>query len=237
MMNASGLAVKRTFDVVVSATALIVLAPLLVVVALLIRSRMGSPVIFRQTRPGRHGKPFPLLKFRSMRDAIDANGRPLPDAERLTTLGRWLRRSSVDELPELWCVLRGDMSLVGPRPLLMEYLPLYSDDQARRHAVRPGITGWAQVNGRNAIGWEERFAFDTWYVDHQSLALDLRILLQTVFTIFRRDTSAPRVAWPPKVMRRCRSLLARGRERSRESNALWRVRRQRLRARSAAARS
>jgi lipopolysaccharide/colanic/teichoic acid biosynthesis glycosyltransferase len=145
---------------------------------------MGTPVLFRQTRPGLYGKPFEMLKFRTMKDARDIEGKLLPDSERLTDFGRWLRSTSLDELPELLNVLRGDMSLVGPRPLLMEYLPLYSTEQARRHEVRPGITGWAQVNGRNAISWEEKFALDVWYVDNQSFWLDIKILLLTVRKVF-----------------------------------------------------
>jgi sugar transferase EpsL len=170
---------KRALDVVGAALALVVLSPLLAIVAVLVRVRMGSPVLFRQTRPGRHGRPFTLVKFRTMTDRRDAAGALLPDAERLTSFGRWLRRTSIDELPELLNVLAGEMSLVGPRPLLMEYLPLYSPEQARRHDVRPGITGWTQVNGRNALSWDEKFAFDVWYVDHRSLRLDLSILART----------------------------------------------------------
>jgi sugar transferase EpsL len=171
---------KRAFDVVMSLVALVVLSPLLAVIALLVRARMGSPVLFRQSRPGLHGRPFTLVKFRTMTDRRDASGALLPDADRLTALGRWLRRTSIDELPELLNVLAGEMSLVGPRPLLVEYLPLYSPEQARRHAVRPGITGWTQVNGRNALSWDEKFAFDVWYVDHRSMRLDLSILARTV---------------------------------------------------------
>nr|WP_205755310.1 sugar transferase [Azotobacter chroococcum] len=175
------------FDILVAATALLLLAPLLLVLAWLVRRRIGAPVLFRQLRPGLHGRPFELLKLRSMREALDERGRPLPDAERLTPFGRLLRASSLDELPELWNVLRGDMSLVGPRPLLMEYLPLYTPEQARRHAVRPGITGWAQVNGRNALSWEEKFRLDVWYVDHRSFRLDLRILLLTLKRVLARE--------------------------------------------------
>ncbi|EAP77329.1 putative UDP-galactose phosphate transferase [Roseovarius nubinhibens ISM] len=159
----------------------------MVAITLMIRREMGSPVFFRQTRPGRHGIPFEMVKFRTMRDAIDADGRPLPDAERLTKLGRFLRSSSLDELPELWNVLKGEMSLVGPRPLLMEYLPLYSPEQARRHEVRPGVTGWAQVNGRNAISWDEKFALDVWYVDNRSLWLDLKIIWLTIRKVVKRE--------------------------------------------------
>jgi lipopolysaccharide/colanic/teichoic acid biosynthesis glycosyltransferase len=165
----------------------------------MIRRQMGSPVFFRQTRPGLHGRPFEMIKFRTMRDAVDAQGRPLPDAERLTRLGRFLRSSSLDELPELWNVLRGEMSLVGPRPLLMEYLPLYSPEQARRHELRPGVTGWAQVNGRNAISWEEKFALDVWYVDNRSLWLDLEIIWLTIRKVIKRDgISAAGEATMPK---------------------------------------
>ncbi len=177
---------KRLFDFVVAAVAAIVLSPVIAVIALLVRIRLGKPVLFRQLRPGLHGQPFTLLKFRTMLEALDTNGSPLPDAERLTAFGHFLRRWSLDELPELYNVLRGDMSLVGPRPLLMEYLPLYTAEQARRHDVRPGLTGWAQVNGRNAIGWDQKFAFDLWYVDHASLSLDLRILWLTVRNVFTR---------------------------------------------------
>jgi lipopolysaccharide/colanic/teichoic acid biosynthesis glycosyltransferase len=178
---------KRAIDFAASAAGLVVVSPILILVALLIRARLGSPVLFRQTRPGLHGRPFTILKFRTMRDACDAAGNPLPDAERLPPLGRFFRSTSLDELPELWNVLRGDMSLVGPRPLLMEYLPLYSTEQARRHEVRPGITGWSQVNGRNALSWPERFALDVWYVDHVSLLLDLRILCLTLLKTVRRE--------------------------------------------------
>ena len=186
---------KRCLDVVAAGAGLILLAPVLVGVAALVAWRMGRPVLFRQTRPGFHDRLFDILKFRTMRDAVDANGRALPDGERLTAFGRFLRSTSLDELPELWNVLVGDMSLVGPRPLLVEYLPLYTPEQSRRHDVRPGITGWAQVNGRNAIGWEEKFAHDVWYVDHQSFALDLRILGLTVAQVFgRRGITAPGAA-------------------------------------------
>lgn len=178
---------KRAFDFAVSALALLALAPLLAVLWLMVRFRMGSPALFRQVRPGLNGRPFEMIKFRTMRDAIGPDGAPLSDSERLTPFGRWLRATSLDELPELWNVLKGDMSLVGPRPLLMEYLPLYSPDQARRHEVRPGVTGWAQVNGRNAIGWDAKFALDVWYVDNRDLGLDLWILILTVLKIIRRE--------------------------------------------------
>jgi lipopolysaccharide/colanic/teichoic acid biosynthesis glycosyltransferase len=165
----------------------------------MVRRKMGSPVLFRQTRPGRHGRPFEMIKFRTMREAIYADGRLLPDAERLGNLGRFLRSSSLDELPELWNVLKGEMSLVGPRPLLVEYLTLYSDEQARRHEVHPGITGWAQVNGRNAISWDEKFALDVWYVDNRSTWLDLKIIMLTVHRALKREgISAEGEATMPK---------------------------------------
>lgn len=179
--------IKRGLDLVVAALGLLLLSPLLLVLAGLVRLRLGSPVLFSQMRPGLHGRPFRLHKFRTMNEARDSGGVLLPDRDRLTGLGRLLRVTSLDELPELWNVLRGEMSLVGPRPLLMEYLPLYSPVQARRHEVRPGLTGWAQVNGRNALTWEARFEFDVWYVDHHSLALDARILLMTLSTVWRRE--------------------------------------------------
>ena len=174
-------------DVVLASLALLLLSPLLLFIALAVRLSLGAPVIFRQTRPGLNGRPFTLLKFRTMRNAADRDGRQLPDAVRLTPLGRVLRAASLDELPGLVNVVRGDMSLVGPRPLLMEYLPLYSAEQQRRHAVRPGITGWAQVNGRNALSWPEKFALDVYYVDHVSLWLDVRILLRTLWHVLRRE--------------------------------------------------
>jgi lipopolysaccharide/colanic/teichoic acid biosynthesis glycosyltransferase len=174
---------KRAFDIAVASALLVLLAPLMLIVAILVLATMGRPVLFAQTRPGRGARAFPIYKFRTMRDDCDADGRPLPDGARLTSLGRALRSSSLDELPELFNVLRGDMSLVGPRPLLMEYLPLYTPEQARRHAVRPGVTGWAQVNGRNAISWERKFAYDVWYVDHASFTLDLRILAMTLVNV------------------------------------------------------
>ncbi len=182
---------KRFFDIAVSGLLLVLLSPLLAFLALLVRRRLGSPVLFRQRRPGKDAKPFEMLKFRTMTDARGPDGALLADAERLTAFGRFLRSTSLDELPELWNVLRGDMSLVGPRPLLMEYLPLYSPEQARRHEVRPGITGWAQVNGRNAISWEEKFTLDAWYVDHRSFWLDLKTLWLTVRKVLlRHDISA-----------------------------------------------
>lgn len=173
-------ATKRLLDVSVAGVALGVAAPVMAAVALAVRLEMGSPILFRQQRPGLHGRPFTLYKFRTMRDATDASGKLLPDAERLTPLGRFLRRTTLDEVPELWNVLKGDMSLVGPRPLLMEYLDRYTAEQARRHEVKPGLTGWAVVHGRNAISWDEKFALDVWYVEHRSLLFDLRILARTL---------------------------------------------------------
>ncbi len=178
---------KRFFDIVVALVALFLLWPLLLFVYFLVRANLGSPVFFRQQRPGQYGRPFMMLKFRSMKDAVDVNGKQLPDEKRLNRFGRFLRASSLDELPELWNVLRGEMSLVGPRPLLMEYLPLYSPEQSRRHDVCPGITGWAQVNGRNALSWEEKFRLDVWYVDNRSLLLDLKILWLTVRKVLLRE--------------------------------------------------
>jgi sugar transferase EpsL len=178
---------KRILDLAITAPALILLAPLMAVVALIIRIRLGTPVLFLQRRPGLRGRPFTLLKFRSMTGACDHHGRLLPDSERITRLGGFLRATSLDELPELFNVLKGDMSLVGPRPLLMQYLGRYTPEQMRRHNVRPGLTGWAQINGRNAISWEEKFALDCWYVDNQSLRLDLQILLRTAGTVIRRE--------------------------------------------------
>lgn len=178
---------KRGLDIFVSLTALALLWPLLLIIALVVRLGLGAPVFFVQTRPGLHGQPFNIIKFRTMRHGTNAQGQPLPDEQRMTAVGRFLRATSVDELPELWNVLRGEMSLVGPRPLLMEYLPLYSARQARRHEVRPGITGWAQVNGRNALSWEEKFELDVWYVDNQSVGLDLKILWLTVKKVLVRD--------------------------------------------------
>lgn len=190
---------KRVLDILGAGIGLLLLSPVLLVVSLLILRQMGRPVFFRQIRPGLHGRPFGMVKFRTMRDALDAEGNPLPDSERLTPLGRFLRSSSLDELPELWNVLRGEMSLVGPRPLLMEYLPLYSPFQTRRHEVRPGVTGWAQVNGRNAITWDEKFALDVWYVDNQSLWLDLRIIGLTIRKVLTREgISAAGEATMPK---------------------------------------
>jgi len=181
----SGDLLKRSFDFIVAATLLACLLPILLAVAAVVRAALGDPVLLRQTRPGLQGRPFVLYKFRTMTQALDGVGRLLPDAERLTPVGRVLRAASLDELPQLFNVLRGEMSLVGPRPLLMEYLPLYTPQQMRRHEVRPGVTGWAQVNGRNAISWEERFALDVWYVDHRSFFLDLHILLLTALRVLR----------------------------------------------------
>jgi len=178
---------KRLFDLLLSLGMLFVLALPLLVLWLLVRLKLGSPVLFRQVRPGLHGRPFMMVKFRTMTDERGADGELLPDGQRLNSFGRFLRSSSLDELPELWNVLRGDMSLVGPRPLLMEYLSLYSPEQARRHEVRPGITGWAQVNGRNALSWEARFELDVWYVDHHTLWLDLRILWLTLRKVLVRE--------------------------------------------------
>jgi lipopolysaccharide/colanic/teichoic acid biosynthesis glycosyltransferase len=178
---------KRIFDITVAAVALFLLLPILGVIGYKVAKKLGKPVLFRQKRPGLNGKVFEMLKFRSMRDAVDELGNTLPDSERLTSFGKKLRSSSLDELPGLWSVLKGDMSLVGPRPLLVEYLPLYSKEQARRHEVRPGITGWAQVNGRNAISWEEKFKLDVWYVDNQSFWLDIKILFLTVKKVLVRD--------------------------------------------------
>jgi len=179
--------IKRIFDIIASTLGLLLLAPVIAAVAFQIRRKLGSPVLFRQVRPGINGKPFEMIKFRTMRDAIDKDGNPLPDSERMTPFGAFLRSTSLDELPELWNVLKGDMSLVGPRPLLMEYLPLYSKDQYRRHEVRPGVTGWAQVNGRNAISWEDKFRLDVWYVDNRSFCLDLKIIYLTVKKVLIRD--------------------------------------------------
>lgn len=179
--------IKRLFDIFASGIGLILLSPVLLIVAGLIRYKLGSPVLFRQVRPGRNGKPFEMIKFRTMRNAVDEHGKALPDNERMTRFGNLLRSASLDELPELWSVLKGDMSLVGPRPLLMEYLPLYSEEQYRRHDVRPGLTGWAQVNGRNALSWEDKFRLDVWYVDNQSFWLDIRILLMTVQKVVSRE--------------------------------------------------
>ena len=180
-------AIKRVVDIAGASVGIILVAPVLLVVSLLVLLTMGRPVLFRQQRPGLRGKPFTLYKFRTMRDARSASGELLPDELRLTTFGKWLRSTSLDELPELFNVLKGEMSLVGPRPLLMEYLPRYSPEQARRHEVKPGITGWAQVNGRNALSWEEKFRLDVWYVDHWNLWLDVKILLLTIWKVLKRE--------------------------------------------------
>lgn len=178
---------KRTFDLLTSSIVLLLFFPVIFIVGCRVRRKLGSPVFFCQARPGKDGKPFQMVKFRTMLDATDQHGNPLPDDQRMTPFGCFLRSTSLDELPELWNVLKGDMSLVGPRPLLMEYLPLYSNEQYRRHEVRPGVTGWAQVNGRNAISWEDKFKLDVWYVDNRSFWLDLKILFLTVKKVLVRD--------------------------------------------------
>lgn len=178
---------KRIFDFLVSALGLFFLSPIVLLVAFLVRKKLGSPLIFKQVRPGKNGKPFTMFKLRSMRDVLDVDGKPLPDSERLTSFGKLLRASSLDELPELWNVLKGEMSLVGPRPLLMEYLPLYSPEQYRRHEIKPGVTGWAQINGRNALSWDEKFKLDIWYVDNRSFFLDLKIIFLTIKKVLVRD--------------------------------------------------
>lgn len=190
---------KRIFDFFLASVGLLLLAIPLLLLVRKVRRELGSPVFFTQVRPGMHGKPFKMVKFRSMTSECGPDGQLLPDAVRLTAFGRWLRATSLDELPELWNVLKGEMSLVGPRPLLMEYLPLYSPEQARRHEVRPGITGWAQVNGRNAISWESKFKLDVWYVDNRTLWLDIKVLWQTVKKVVVRDgISAEGEATMPK---------------------------------------
>lgn len=186
-MNGKYHGMKRLFDILVAAIMLLLLSPFLLMLALLVRLKLGKPILFHQMRPGLRGKPFRLVKFRTMRDAVDARGKSLPDEHRLTRFGRALRATSLDELPELWNVFKGDMSLVGPRPLLIEYVPLYNALQRRRHEVRPGITGWAQVNGRNAITWEDKFNLDVWYVDHRSFWLDIKILVLTLKTVMARE--------------------------------------------------
>lgn len=178
---------KRIVDFLLSLLGLVILAPVILAVAWAIRRKLGSPVIFSQIRPGLNGKPFRMVKFRTMLDALDADGQPLPDSQRMTPFGSFLRSSSLDELPELWNVLKGEMSLVGPRPLLMEYLPLYSNEQYRRHEVRPGISGWAQINGRNALTWDEKFKLDVWYVDHRSIWLDFKVICLTLKKVVVRD--------------------------------------------------
>lgn len=179
--------IKRLLDIIIASIALILLSPLYAVVAYKVKKNLGSPVLFRQVRPGLHGKPFEMIKFRTMKDAVDQQGNPLPDSERLTPFGQMLRSTSLDEMPELWNVIKGDMSIVGPRPLLMEYLPLYNSEQVKRHNVRPGMTGHAQVNGRNAISWEEKFKLDTWYVENQSIWLDFKIMFKTVHKVLSKD--------------------------------------------------
>jgi lipopolysaccharide/colanic/teichoic acid biosynthesis glycosyltransferase len=179
--------IKRLLDIIIATTALIILSPLYAFVAYKVKKNLGSPVLFRQVRPGLHGKPFEMIKFRTMKDAVDAQGNLLPDSERLTAFGKMLRSTSLDEMPELWNVVKGDMSIVGPRPLLTEYLPLYNQEQAKRHDVRPGMTGHAQVNGRNAISWEEKFKLDTWYVENQSTLLDFKIMFKTVHKVLAKD--------------------------------------------------
>ena len=179
---------KRSLDLLISSILLVLLGPVLIIVALMICVKLGRPIFFLQLRPGLKGKPFEIIKFRTMMNLADDNENSLPDGKRLTTIGKFLRSTSIDEIPELWNVMKGDMSLVGPRPLLMEYLPLYNKDQVRRHEIRPGITGWAQINGRNALSWEEKFELDVWYVDNQSFWLDLKILFKTIKQVFLRDS-------------------------------------------------
>jgi len=200
-MTEVSLRAKRLFDILTAATLLTVLSPLFLILAAAIRASLGAPILFRQQRPGWHGNPFTIYKFRTMSNARDDQGNLLPDAERLTGLGRFLRSTSLDELPELWNVLKGDMSLVGPRPLRMAYLARYTPEQARRHDVKPGITGWAQVNGRNALTWEEKFALDIWYVEHWTYWLDLRILWITLVQVLRRQgiTAEGHATMPPFV--------------------------------------
>jgi lipopolysaccharide/colanic/teichoic acid biosynthesis glycosyltransferase len=192
---------KRLLDLVLVIPSLVVLAPVIALVAVVTRFALGSPVVYRQERPGLIGKPFMLYKFRTMIDAYDEHKQPLSDAERLTPFGRWLRKFSLDELPQLWNVLKGDMSLVGPRPLVIRYLPRYSPEQFRRHEVRPGLTGWTQTNGRNAISWEQKFAFDVWYVDHLSFWLDVKIIARTLWLVLRRaNVNAEGHATMPEFM-------------------------------------
>ncbi|MCE2683639.1 MAG: sugar transferase [Verrucomicrobiae bacterium] len=193
--------VKRTFDIFFSLGWLIFFSPLLALVALLVRLKLGSPILFLQERPGRHGKPFKVVKFRTMTDGVDAQGQPLPDEVRLTAFGKFLRSTTLDEFPQMWNVLLGDMSVVGPRPLLMRYLPRYNAFQAQRMLVKPGVTGWAQVNGRNALTWDEKFALDVWYVQNQSLWLDLRIVVKTFFVVFgRRNVNSQNAATMEEFM-------------------------------------
>lgn len=178
---------KRIFDILGSFLALVIFSPLLILLYFKIKKQMGTPVLFRQERPGLNGKPFNMVKFRSMKDALDKDGNEISDKDRITPLGAKLRSSSMDELPEFWNVLKGEMSIVGPRPLLMEYLPLYSNEQARRHDVRPGITGWAQINGRNSVSWEEKFKLDVWYLENRTLWLDIKILWMTLKKVVKKD--------------------------------------------------
>ncbi len=190
---------KRLFDIVASLLAIIMLTPVILAIAIMVRIKLGAPIFFRQSRPGLNGAIFRLLKFRTMKDAYDCDVNLLPDAERLTQFGKVLRSTSLDELPTLWNILTGDMSVVGPRPLLVEYLPLYSAEQARRHSVKPGLTGWAQINGRNTLKWEDKFALDVWYVDHAGFGLDMKIILKTIGKVIRReDISAVDDATMPK---------------------------------------
>jgi len=179
--------IKRLFDIILSGIALLALLPVMLVLAFLIRIKLGSPILFTQLRPGLYEQPFLMFKFRTMRDAFDSSGQPLPDIERLTPFGQLLRSTSLDELPELWNVFIGDMSIVGPRPLLMEYLPLYNEEQRRRHEVRPGITGWAQVNGRNALSWEKKFSLDVWYVNNYNFWIDFKIIIMTIKKVACQD--------------------------------------------------
>ncbi len=197
---------KRAFDIVTAGIAIVLFSPFILGIAALVRLRLGSPVLFRQERPGLGGRPFTLLKFRTMLHDAGPDGAPMPDGKRLTPFGRRLRASSLDELPELWNILRGDMSFVGPRPLLLDYLPHYSPEQSRRHEVRPGLTGWAQINGRNAIDWDQRLALDVWYVDNRSFALDMRILARTISAVLRREgINAEGHATVPRFDDYCRS--------------------------------
>jgi lipopolysaccharide/colanic/teichoic acid biosynthesis glycosyltransferase len=201
MSRRTYLPMKRALDLLIAGLSVVILAPMLAVIAVLVRIRLGSPILFRQERPGQHARSFIILKFRTMRAELDTQGRSLADHERLTRFGRTLRRSSLDELPELFNVLVGDMSLVGPRPLLTQYVERYTPEQARRHEVKPGITGWAQVNGRNALTWEEKFALDVWYVDHRSIGLDVKILLKTVGEVVAgRGINAPGAATAVEFM-------------------------------------
>lgn len=190
---------KRVFDLLLACIAMLILAPIIVCVSILVFFNLGSPILFNQTRPGLKSRPFKIYKFRTMLDAYDEHGEPLPDKNRLTRFGKILRSTSLDELPNLWTIIKGDMSIVGPRPLLMEYLPLYNAEQSKRHLVKPGLTGWAQVNGRNAISWQDKFKLDVWYVDNQSLWLDIKIILLTIKKVFFRDNiSAKGEATMPK---------------------------------------